>query len=318
MHRIVVLALHGVVSYDLGVPCLLFGAPRRRDGKPAYRIRVCGEARRVRSQGFDLHVRFGIAELARADTVIVPGIDDLRRRVPPRVLAALRSAAKRGIRIASICTGSFVLAAAGLLDGHKVTTHWLGSDELARRFPRLTVDPNVLFVDEGRIVTSAGASAGLDMCLHLIRRDLGQAAAAAAARIAVAPLSRDGGQAQFIRHEPPTSQTSLARLLRFMEENLGRSLDIATLAKRAGVSPRTLARQFRHQTGTSPAQWITRARVRRAQEILEATTTPIAEVAETVGFASPITFRTRFHQIIGISPLAYRSRFRAGRQARHA
>lgn len=311
VHRIAVLALHDVVPYDLGIPSLVFGVPRDGRNRAAYRVRVCGEVAAIRSGGYDLRVRFGLDELEAADTVIVPGVTEPRRRFPERVLAALRSASKRRARIASICSGTFVLAAAGLLNGRRATTHWIGCSELARRYPEVTVDPNVLFIDDGNLVTSAGASAGLDMCLHLIRRDVGASAAMQAARFAVAPLSREGGQAQFIHHEPPSSQASLAPVLEWMTVNLACSLDIASLAKRAGVSPRTFARHFREQTGTTPVQWLLAARVRRAQELLESTLLSITEIADAVGFASPVTFRARFRRTVGISPTAYRQRFGA-------
>jgi transcriptional regulator GlxA family with amidase domain len=245
--------------------------------------------------------------------VIIPGVEDPARPVRPAVLAAIRAAWRNGARIASICSGAFVLAQTGLLDGRRATTHWIGAAELARRFPKIKVDPNVLFVDEGRIITSAGALAGLDMCLHLVRRDYGQSAAAAAARLAVAPLDRDGGQAQFIRHEPPTSHASLAPLLSWMRENAHQPLDVATLASRAHVSPRTFARRFREQTGTTPLQWLLRARIMRAQELLETTSNSIEDVAMASGFDAPVTFRARFRQVVGISPSAYRARFNASR-----
>lgn len=311
MHRVVILALHEVVPYDLGIPALVFEAPRDRRDRALYRVRVCGEAATIRSGGFDLRVRFSLDELASADTVIVPGVTGPGRRFPERVLTALRSASMRGARVASICSGTFVLAAAGLLEGRRATTHWVGCSDLARRYPKVAVDPNVLFVDDGTIVTSAGASAGLDMCLHLVRRDLGESAAMHAARLAVAPLTREGGQAQFIHHEPPTSSASLAPLLDWMNSNLACELDVALLAKRAHVSPRTFARHFREQTGTTPVQWLLAARVRRARELLESTQLSITEIAGGVGFRSPVTFRARFQRIVGLCPTAYRRRFGA-------
>ena len=311
MHEVAVLAMHGVVPFDLGIPCEVFGRLHAPDGEPAYRVRVCGEARDVRAGHFIIQAPYGLDRLARADTVVIPGVEDPAAPTPEPVLAAIRAAWSGGARIATICTGAFVLASTGLLDGRRATTHWLGAEAFARRFPNVRLDPQVLFVDEGRIVTSAGASAGLDMCLHLVRRDHGQAIAAHAARLAVAPLDREGGQAQFIRHEPPGSNSSLAPLLDWMLENANRPLDVDTLAARACVSARTLARRFREQTGTTPVQWLLTARVRRAQELLETTTTPIEQVATAAGFESPVTFRARFHRIVGLSPAAYRRRFNA-------
>ena len=311
MHDVSVLALHGFVPFDLGIPCEVFGRARTPNGKPAYRVRVCGEASEVRAGAFTLQAPWGLAPVGRADTVIIPGVDDPARPVSPAVVAAIRRAWVNGARIASICSGAFVLAATGLLDGRRATTHWMGTSELACRFPAVRVDPAVLFVDEGRIITSAGAAAGLDMCLHIVRRDHGQATAAHSARLAVAPLDRDGGQAQFIRHEPPRSSTSLAPLLDWMGKHAHRRLDVKTLAIRAGTSPRTFARRFRAQTGTTPVQWLLRTRILRAQEMLETTSTSIDEIGTAAGFDSAVTFRTRFHRIVGLSPSAYRRHFNA-------
>lgn len=309
MHEVAVLAMHGFVPSDLGIPCDMFGRVRLSGGRSAYRVRVCGEAREVRSEAFGLRAPWSLEHLAGADTVILPGTDDPERAVRPAVLEAIRAASRNGARIASICTGAFVLAATGLLDGRRATTHWMAAARLAQRFPAVAVDPDVLFVDEGRIVTSAGASAGLDMCLHLIRQDQGQAAAADAARLAVAPLDRGGGQAQFIRLEPPGSTASLAPLLDWMRRNLHRPLNVEGLAARAGLSPRTFARRFREQTGTTPLQWLLRARILRAQELLETTSSTIDEIAAATGFEAPVSFRTRFHRIAGVSPTAYRGSF---------
>lgn len=311
MHDIAVLAMHGVLPFDLGIACEVFARVRGADGEPAYRVRVCGEAAHVRAGAFDVCAPFGLDPVATADTVLVPGIADPAPPVPPPVLAAIKSAWANGARVASICSGAFVLAAAGLLDGRRATTHWLGAADLAHRYPAITVDPDVLFVDEGRIVTSAGASAGLDMCLHLVRRDHGQVIAAQAARLAVAPLNRDGGQAQFIRQEAPLSNASLGPLMDWMAENLERPLSVDALAARAGMSPRTFARRFREQTGTTPVQWLLTARVRRAQELLETTSSQIDRIATAAGFESPVTFRARFQRVVGLSPLAYRTRFNA-------
>ncbi len=311
IHEVAVLAMHGFVPFDLGIPCDVFSRVRLSGEKRAYHVRVCGEANLVRTEAFSLRASSSLKHLASADTVIIPGVHDPGRPVRPVVLEAIRAAWRNGARIASICSGAFVLAETGLLDGRLATTHWMGTAELARRFPRIRVDPDVLFVDEGRIITSAGASAGLDMCRHLVRQDHGQAAAAHAARLAVAPLDRGGGQAQFIRLEPPSSNASLASLLDWMRENAHRPLDAECLAARACVSPRTFARRFREQTGTTPLQWLMRARMQRAQELLETTSRTIDEIATATGFKAAVTFRTRFHRIVGVSPSAYRSSFNA-------
>jgi transcriptional regulator GlxA family with amidase domain len=309
MHHVAVLALHDFVPFDLAIACEVFGRVSVPSGAQAYDVRVCGPARTIRSRAFDMRVPYDLSTLVRADTVVVPGIEDITASLPEPVLAALHSAWKRGARLVSICSGAFVLAATGLLDGKRATTHWIATAELARLYPKITVEPDVLFVDEGRIVTSAGASAGLDMCLHLIRLDHGQAVAARAARLAVAPLSRDGGQAQFIRHESPQSTDSLAPVLEWMDANLSNAMDVDSLARRARTSPRTFARRFREQTGTTPLQWLLKARVRRAQELLETSRRPIDDIALRCGFDSPVTFRTRFRKLVGLNPSAFRQRF---------
>jgi transcriptional regulator GlxA family with amidase domain len=315
MHTIAIMVLDGFVPLDVGIPCDVFSHFGLMGQPDLYRVQVCGERRTMRAGAFELRPRFGLDAARAADTVIVPGIVDPTRPIPEPVIAALRAAWDRGARIASICSGAFVLAAAGLLDGRRATTHWMGTEALARLYPSVTVEPDVLFVDEGRIVTSAGASAGLDMCLHLVRRDYGQATAAHAARLAVAPLNRDGGQSQFIRHKAPQARDSLAPLLEWMSANLDREMDVDALARRARMSPRTFARRFREQTGTTPLQWLLTARVRRAQELLETDCRPIEDIALCSGFDSPVTFRAHFRKIVGLSPRAYRLRFSAAARA---
>lgn len=311
MHDVAVVAMHGVVPFDLSIPCEVFGRARPPDPEDGYRVRVCGEAPEVRAGAFSIRAPWTLEHVARAGTVVLPGVENPALPVPEPVLEAVRAAARNGARIASICSGAFALAATGLLDGQRVTTHWLAAPMLAALYPALTVDPAVLFIDNGRFVTSAGASAGLDMCLHLLRRDHGQAVAAHAARLAVAPLDREGGQAQFIRHEAPGSAASLAPLLEWMAANAARPLTLPQLAAKAATSPRTLSRRFKEQTGTTPLQWLAGARVRRAQELLETTALPVEQVAAAAGFDGPSTFRDRFRRVVGVSPSAYRRTFRA-------
>jgi transcriptional regulator GlxA family with amidase domain len=213
--------------------------------------------------------------------------------------------------VASICSGAFLLAATGLLDGRRATTHWLGTGELARRYPRVHVDPDVLYVDEGQVLTSAGAAAAFDLCLHLVRLDYGSAVAVDAARASVMPLERDGGQAQFITHAAPAPDgSSLAPLLVWLEENLSKALSLDRIARRAAMSIRSLNRRFREQTGTTPLQWLLRARVRRAQSLLETTTDSIEHIATTVGFGSVTALRAHFRRGVATSPQAYRRAFR--------
>jgi transcriptional regulator GlxA family with amidase domain len=311
VHMVAVVATHGVVAFDLATPTEIFRGTRLDDGRHPYRLVVCGVARVVRAEDFEIRMRHGLEALQRADTVIVPGIGDLDAPIPRALVAALRAAAARGARLASICSGAFLLAATGLLDGRRATTHWRAAAELARRHPAIEVDPNVLFVDEGNLLTSAGASAGIDMCLHLVRRDFGAAVAANTARMSVVALEREGGQAQFIVHPPPPSDgASLAPLLAWIEQNPNRDLSLLALARRAAMSTRTLSRRFREQTGTTPVQWVTRVRVRRAQQLLETTAHSVERVADLAGFASPTTLRAQFQQVVGTSPKVYRRAFR--------
>jgi transcriptional regulator GlxA family with amidase domain len=311
MHRVVVVASHGVVPFDLAAPLEIFRGARLADGRAAYRLTVCGVTRRVATADFELRLRHGLEACRRADTILIPGVGDLTRPVPRSLVEALRAAGGRGVRLASICSGAFLLAATGLLDGMRATTHWRAAAELARRHPAIEVDPNVLFVDEGQLLTSAGATAGIDLCLHLVRRDFGAAVAADAARLSVVALAREGGQAQFIVEPPmPGDGESLTALLEWIEQNPQRDLSLAALARRAAMSTRTLSRRFREQTGTTPARWVARARLRRAQQLLETSGLQVERVASLAGFASTTTLRTRFQHTLGTSPKAYRRSFR--------
>ncbi|HVV08973.1 GlxA family transcriptional regulator [Amycolatopsis sp.] len=305
MHTVAVLALDQVVPFDLGTPLEVFGRT------PGYQVRVCAAEPQVDAGLFTISAPWGLDALEDADTVIVPGTADAAKPVSPVVLDALRGAAARGARIASICSGTFILAAAGLLDGLRATTHWCAADGLARMYPAISVDPDVLYVDNGQILTSAGAAAGLDLCLHMIRRDLGSEAAATAARFSVVPLEREGGQAQFIPHElPPAPQGStLEPLLDWLQANTGRDLTLADIARHSGMSTRTLLRRFREQLGSTPLQWLHRTRIRQAQHLLETTTESVERIAGLVGFGSPTAFRERFKRITGVSPNAYRRTF---------
>ena len=309
-HLVAVLAFDGVVLGDLATPCEVFALTRLADGRSPYEVRVCSMRRRVRSQHVTLDVPWRLSSLRRADTVIVPGIDDLDRPIPDAIARAIRGAVRRGARVASICTGAFLLAAAGVLDGLRATTHWLGAPELARRYPCITVDPGVLYVDNGTVLTSAGAAAGFDLCLYLVRRDLGAETAAHVARAAVMPLERAGGQAQFIVHAPPSvDHASLTTLTTWIEQNLKKDLSLSVIARRAAMSTRTLSRRFREQIGTTPAAWITNARVRRAQRLLETTELAIEELATECGFGSASVLREHFGCVIGTTPVAYRRAF---------
>ena len=310
MHVVAVVAYPTVVPFDLATACEVFGRARLPGGAPAYQVSVCGVSRTVDAGLFEMRMRRGLSDVVRADTIILPGVADVGRPVSRALVSALRAAAARGKRIASICSGAFVLAATGLLDGKRATTHWLATAELARRYPAIQVDPDVLYVDNGQLLSSAGAAAGLDLCLHLVRRDHGASVAADAARISVMPLERHGGQSQFIVHEPPAGDgQSLEPVLRWLERNLGRPLRLGEIARRAGMSTRTLSRRFHEQIGCTPAQWVARARVCRAQQLLEETRHSVERVAAEVGFQSGATFRDRFRRVVGTSPPRYRSTY---------
>ncbi|OIJ98762.1 AraC family transcriptional regulator [Streptomyces sp. MUSC 14] len=314
MHTVAVLALDGVVPFDLSAPVDTFGWARLPDGRAPYRVRVCSVREEVSAGAFTVRAPYGLEALAEADTIILPGVAEPSSAPPPGVAEALCAAAARGTRIASICVGAFLFAATGLLDGLRATTHWVAAGRLAELYPRVTVDPNVLYVDNGQFLTSAGAAAALDMCLHMIRNDFGSAVAAHASRMSVMPLEREGGQAQFIVHDlpPAPSGAALEPLLAWLEDHCDRDLSLEEMAARAGMSTRTLNRRFREQTGTTPLQWLHRARVRRAQHLLETTPYPVERIAAQTGFGSPTAFRERFRRVVGTSPLAYRKSFRTG------
>ncbi|NKY51048.1 GlxA family transcriptional regulator [Nocardia vermiculata] len=311
MHTVAVLALDKVISFDLAVPVESFTRTRLPDGRPGYRVRVCAEQPEVDAGVFTLRAPFGITALDGADTIIVPGTSDPAAPISPAVRQALRAAAAQGTRIASICTGTFPLAQTGLLDGLRATTHWIAAAQLAAAHPGIDVDPDVLYVDNGQILTSAGAAAGLDLCLHMIRRDYGSAVAADTARLSVMPLEREGGQAQFIVHGyPPTPRGhALEPVLSWLENNLDAELTLDDIATHVGVSTRTLIRRFREHTGTTPLQWLHRARIRRAQHLLESTTHSVERIGTQVGFGSPAAFRDRFKRTTGVSPHSYRRSF---------
>jgi len=292
----------------------VFGRVRDTAGRPLYELRICSLEPLVVSEHLTLKVPWRLSSLKRADTVIIPGIDNLDRGLPDKLLRELRAATDRRARVASICSGAFILARTGALDGLKATTHWLAAAELARRFPKVEVDSGVLYVDNGNVLTSAGAAAGLDLCLHLVRRDFGAEIAAHAARAAVMPLERAGGQAQFIVHEQPAAidHPSIGSLLLWIEQNLHNELSLPVLARRSAMSTRTLSRRFREQVGTTPVQWILGARVRHTQILLETTRLSIEEIAQKSGFGSSTVLREHFRRIVGTSPVAYRTTFSAG------
>ena len=314
-HRVAVLALPAVLPLELGAATQIFG----RD--PHYRLTVCAEGRSVSLPGSGLTITTpaGLEGLKRADTVIIPGYEDVDATVSTAVLDAIRAAHARGARLVSICTAAFALAAAGVLDDRPATTHWRWTAELQHRYPKIDVLPNRLFVDDGDILTSAGVTTGIDLCLHLIRRDFGSAAANTRARGLVAPPQRQGSQAQFIeRLMPDASGDQLGPLRDWMLENLAFPLDLGTLATRAHMSRRTLSRRFREETGVSPMAWLADARIDRAREILETTTEPVENIARLTGLGAPASVRAAFHRRIGISPKEYRAVWRGSSSSTQA
>ena len=304
------LALDGVVLADLGVPVEVFGRTRRPDGTCPYRVRVASARASVDAGVVRLRPPWRLDVLGEADTIVVPGIEDPLAPIPTSVLDALRRSAASGARIASICVGAFVLAEAGLLAGRRATTHWAGADLLAQHHPDIDVDPDVLYVDDGQILTSAGAAAGLDLCLHLVRRDQGSAVAAATARMTVMPLERAGGQAQFIDHVPASAGgASLEPLLRWLDANHGEHVTLADMAEQAAMSTRSLNRHFRDQVGSTPVAWLRTVRIRHAQRLLETTDRSVEVIAGLVGYRSATTFREHFTEIVAATPTAYRRSF---------
>lgn len=308
-HKVVALVASEVVAFDLSIPAQVFGQV-----PDLYEFAVCAPvAGAIPTEvGLEVLVPNGLEALEDADTVIVPGITERGWPIPPDALAALRAAAQRGARIASICTGAMVLGAAGLLDGRRATTHWQWADLLGRLFPAVQVDPDVLYVDDGDLLTSAGVAAGIDLCLHIVRCDHGADAANAIARRMVVAAHRDGGQAQFVeRPLPQATGHGLAATREWMEERLTDPLTVEQMARHAGYSPRSFARRFRAETGTTPQQWMIGRRVAEAQRLLERTDLPIEDVAARAGFGSAVALRQHFARALRTPPTAYRRTFRA-------
>lgn len=301
-----------VAPFELGVVCEAFGLDRSDMGLPVLDFAVCGvtPGRVASSTGFDLVVEHGLERVAEADLVVVPAMKG-GEPTPDEALDALRAAVDRGARVMSVCSGAFALGEAGLLDGRECTTHWMYTDLLATRFPEATVIPEVLYVDAGQVITSAGSAAGLDASLHLWRMEYGAAAASMVARRMVVPPHREGGQAQFIERPVPVCDSeALAPLLDWIGNHLGEELDVEMLARQMHMSPRTFARRFKEETGTTPYSWILGERVRAAQELLERTDHSIDWVAGEVGFGNAATLRHHFGRKRGVSPQEYRRTFR--------
>ncbi|NHC13261.1 GlxA family transcriptional regulator [Motilibacter deserti] len=316
-HPVAVVAVDGVVAFDLGIPSQVFGAAVSAADERFYDVAVCSAGGRPvpTSAGFAAAVAYDMTAVAGASTVVVPGPAGVSAAahgdVDPEVLDALRAAAARGARIVSICTGAFVLAAAGLLDGRPATTHWRYADRFRALYPTVRLDPDVLFVDDGDVLTSAGVAAGLDLCLHIVRADHGAEVANRSARRCVVPPLRAGGQAQFIeRPLPAGDDTSLAPVRAWALEHLDTQLGLPELAARASTSVRTLTRRWRAETGQSPLQWLLAQRVQLARDLLETTDLPVEQVAQRAGLGSAASLRAHLHTALGQSPTLYRRAFR--------
>ncbi len=304
MHAVALAATDGMLSFELTIASEVFGED------PRYDFAVCG-AGPVRVGRFLLEPDDGLDRLARAGTVLVPGWADVDADPPADLVEAVQAAHAAGARVASLCTGAFVLAAAGLLDGLRATTHWAHTGVLAARFPQVTVDPDVLYVDNGSVLTSAGKAAAMDLCLHLVRADHGPAAANAVARRLVVPPHRAGGQAQYVSAPVPARDDHpLAALLPWITARLDQPLTVEDLARQAKVSTRHLTRHFHAATGTTPLQWLLVQRIRRAQDLLERTDSGIDTIAAAVGMGTATTLRRHFNRTVGVPPDTYRRTFR--------
>lgn len=310
-HRVVALCFDGVVGFDLTAPAQAFAVAHGPSGSPLYEFSACSlDGAEVRTtSGFGITPADDIGALQRADTIVVPGYVAILAPPPEPALDALRAASARGARLLSVCTGAFALAYAGLLDDRRATTHWGFAEEMATRFPAVTVDPNALYIDEGTVMTSGGISAGIDLCLHVVRKDFGAAAGERVARHMVAAPHREGGQAQFFKPELCSAGGSLEPTRRWIGERLEQPLDVGAMARHAGVSPRTFARRFREETGTTPLQWLLAQRVLEARRLLEDSDLPVEEVAWRAGFGNAASLRDHFRRATATTPTAYRSSF---------
>lgn len=313
LSKVAVVLSERMAMFEFGVICEVFGLDRTADGLPAFDFRVCGAEPgvplRSTSPGITVTPEYGLEELAAADLVAIPAAA-ADQGFDPRVVAAVRDAAAAGATVLTVCSGVFLAGAAGLLDGRKCTTHWRHVEQLAAEYPEATVDPDVLFVDEGDLITSAGTAAGIDACLHLVRRELGSGVANAIARRMVVPPQRDGGQRQFIeRPVAACTSDSLIPTLEWMSEHLDLPHTVEDLATRANMSTRTFARRFAAETGTTPVKWLTNQRVLLSKQLLEETDLGLEQIAARSGFGSGALLRHHFQRLVGIAPTEYRRRF---------
>ncbi|CCD99933.1 transcriptional regulator FtrA [Bradyrhizobium sp. STM 3809] len=311
---VAVITYDGLCTFEFGIAVEVFGLPRPEFDFPWYRFKVVSaEGKRSRAiGGIVVEADAPLARLKDARTIIVPGWRDRNERPPERLLHAIAQASARGARCLSICSGVFVLAAAGLLDGRRATTHWRHMPDLKRLYPRISIEEDTLYVDEGDVITSAGSAAGIDACLHLVRRDFGSKVANAVARRLVMPPHRDGGQAQYvIAPVQARPGRAIGEVMDWARARLAQPIAISAMARRAGMSERTFLRRFHESTGAGPAAWLQQQRMSRARELLESGALPLADVSAQCGYQSLETFRVAFRRSIGTSPAAYRARFRS-------
>jgi AraC family transcriptional activator FtrA len=311
--KVALLAYDGLCTFEFGIAVEVFGLPRP-EIPGWYRFQVCAiePGPLAATGGFRVLAEGGLADLRRADTIIVPGWRGIHTPVPDALVKALRAAHARGARLLSFCSGVFVLAATGLLDGKRATTHWRYAAQLQQAYPRIRIEPDVLYVDEGQVLSSAGSAAALDLALHLVRRDHGPKLANLVARRLVIPPHRDGGQAQFIERPVREEGAALTALLEWMRRHLDRELPLRLLAQQAKMSERTLLRRFEAATGTTPKDWLTNERLGHARELLEGSGLAVERVAAECGFGSADTLRHHFRTRLKLSPRRYRERFELG------
>ena len=314
MQTVAAIVDQGALTFDFAIPCEVFGLDRSDIASPWYEFLVVAAGdRRVRTQtGFVIEAPLGLDALDRADTIVVPGWSSTDVDPSDDLIAALRGAHRRGARVVSICTGAFVLAASGLLDGRRATTHWMYAGDLQARYPRVELDPSVLYVADGTIMTSAGTAAGIDLCLHIVTADYGADVAATVSRRMLMPLHRSGGQAQYVDTPVPQARgDEMTELLAWAVTRIPAGLSVGDLARRAAVSPRTLTRRFRQATGLAPGEWLQGERLRLARRLLETSDDPIERVARHAGYDTPVAMRAQFARRLHTSPRTYRRTFRA-------
>ena len=311
-HRVMALIYNGLSPFEFGIVVEAFGLRRPELDRPWYQFDVCSLERGPVTAigGFKLEARLSIRSLRQADTIVLSGWRNPDELPPEALLREIRAAHRRGARLVSICSGVFILAAAGVLDGGTATTHWRYADRLAERYPGIKVAPDVLYVDGGQVLTSAGSAAGIDLCLHIIRQDHGSAIANQVAKRMVMPPHRDGGQAQYIhRKQPEPGPSKFVQMLDWAQANLDQNLSVEAMAKQAHMSARNFARRFAAEVGATPHRWLTRQRLIAAQQMLESTSRSIDEIAEAVGMGNAMTLRHHFRRELKTSPSAYRARF---------